>query len=115
MMYKSSIVIERIDYLLMEQGEAVFPQSEFMNMIAESLECHIEQVWRVKFYDDRVALYSFAMPLTEKNLPTTQRLNAQDTPQWIKDRVAVLQICDKGESIDGIGQKVSESTYYVIE
>jgi hypothetical protein len=114
MIYKSSIVIERIDYLLMEQGEAVFPKSEFMNMIAESLDCHIEQVWRVKFYDDRVAIYSFAMP-QEKNLGIPQRLNAEDTPQWIKDRVAVLQICDKGETIDGVGQKVSESTYYVIE
>jgi len=116
-MYKSSIVIERIDYLLMEQGagESVFPQSEFMSMISEALCTPIEQVWRVKFYDDKVAMYSFAMPIAEKNLPPTQRLNAADTPQWIKERVAVLQICEQGEIIDGVGQKVSESTYYVIE
>ena len=110
-------MIERIDYLLIEQGEgkSVFPQSEFTNMISEALCSPIEQVWRVKFYDDKVAIYSFAMPITEKNLPPTQRLNAQDTPQWIKERVAVLQICEQGDIVDGIGQKVSESTYYVIE
>ena len=52
--YKSSVVIERIDYLLMEQGEgdSVFPQSEFMSMISEALCTPIEQIWRVKINDD---------------------------------------------------------------
>jgi hypothetical protein len=36
-------------------------------------------------------------------------------PEWIKQKIAVLQICEAGEQIDGVGQKVSESTYYVIE
>jgi hypothetical protein len=81
----------------------------------KQLDRPIEQVWRVKFYDDKVALYSFAMPIIEKNLPPTQRLNARDTPQWIMEKVAVLQICEQGERIEGIGQRLSENTYYIIE
>jgi hypothetical protein len=85
-------------------------------MIAEDLDRPIEQVWRVRFNDDNtVSLFSFAMPAHEKNLINKQRLNAADIPTWIKERVAVLQICQAGDSVDGVGQKVSESAYYVIE
>ena len=116
-MYKSSVVIERIDYLLMEQGagESVFPKSDFMNMVSEVLCSPIEQVWRVKIKDNgAVDMYSFAMP-QEKNLPAAKCLNTAALPEWIKERIAVLQICDKGDIVDGVGQKVSENTYYVIE
>ena len=117
MIYKSSVVIERMDYLMMEKGggEQVFPKSEFMAMVSESLCTPIEQIWRVKFYDDKVAMYSFAMPQTEKNLPPTQRLNAADIPQWIKERIAVLQICEQGDIVEGVGQKLSDEVFYVIE
>jgi hypothetical protein len=55
------------------------------------------------------------MPAHEKNLVKKQRLNIGDIPEWIKERIAVLQICQIGDSIDGVGQKVSDSAYYVIE
>ena len=115
-MYQSNIVIERIDYLIMEKGEEVFPQSDFINMISMSLEQPIEQIWRVKLYgNDEVDLYSFAMPQTQKNLPHGHRLNRQSIPQWVNERIAVLQICEVGETVDGVGQKVSDRVYYVIE
>jgi hypothetical protein len=101
----------------MEQGkgEAVFPQSEFMNMISLSLDRPIEQVWRVKLHDDGSAdLYSFAMP-KEKNLDNTHRLNEVSLPQWVKERISILQICNDGEVIDGVGQRVSKGVYYVVE
>jgi hypothetical protein len=101
----------------MEQGEgdSVFPQSEFMNMISESLARPIEQVWRVKLLDDgSIDMYSFAMP-QQKNLPTTHCLNNASLPDWIRERISVLQICDKGETIEGVGQKVSDKVFYVIE
>jgi hypothetical protein len=115
--YKSSIVIERIDYLLMEKGagESVFPQSEFINMVSEALCTPIEQIWRVKINDDGVVdMYSFAMP-QEKNLPAARCLNTAALPDWIKERIAVLQICDKGDIIDGVRKKLSDKVFYVIE
>lgn len=117
MIYKSSIVIERIDYLLMEQGEgeSVFPQSEFMAMISEALCTPIEQIWRVSFQNGYIDVANFSMP-KEKNLPMAGRLNdASQLPDWIKERIAVLQICDAGEIVDKVGQKLSDKVFYVIE
>jgi len=115
-MYKSSVVIERIDYLLMEKGggEPVFPQSEFMAMISEALCTPIEQIWRVKINeDDSVDMYSFALP--QKNLPAAKCLNTAALPEWVRERIAVLQICQQGDIVDSVGQKLSDKVYYVIE
>jgi hypothetical protein len=115
-MAQSSISIERIDEIIMEGNSPTISPSDFRMMIAEQLLHPLEQVWRVRFHDDdTVAMYSFAMPTTEKNLPTKDRLNIGDMPQWTKERIAVLQICESGTTIEGVGQKVSERVFYVIE
>ena len=115
-MAQSSVSIERIDDIIMEGKSPTISRDDFRMMIAEQLLSKIEQVWRVRFHDDdTVALYSFAMPATEKNLPSKDRLNIGAMPQWVKERIAVLQICESGTTIDGVGQKVSENVYYVIE
>jgi hypothetical protein len=101
----------------MEQGagESVFPQSEFINMVSEALCTPIEQIWRVKIEEDgSVHTYSFAMP-QEKNLPAARCLNTAALPDWIKERISVLQICEQGDIVDGVGQKLSDKVFYVIE
>jgi hypothetical protein len=117
MMYRSSIAIERMDQLIIEARSPTIIPKDFMAMIAESLEQPIEQVWRVRFYDDgTVSLYSFAMPAIEKNFGKQDRLNnASYLPDWVKQRVSVLQICESGDTIKGVGQKVSDKVFYVIE
>jgi hypothetical protein len=116
MKYKSSIAIERMDKLIMEVRSHTIAPKDFMAMIAENLEQPIEQVWRVKFHDDdTVSLYSFAMPHIEKNFGKQDRLNNALLPDWVKERVAVLQICESGDTIKGLGQKVSDKVFYVIE
>jgi hypothetical protein len=113
----SNVSIARIDDIVIEGKSPVLEPKEYLRMIAEDLNRPIEQVWRVRFYDDgTVALFSFALPAQEKNLVNRQRLNSRSQlPNWIVERIAVLQICQAGDSIDGVGQKVSESAYYVIE
>ena len=116
-MYKSSVVIARMDYLMMEQGagEKVFPKAEFMAMVSESLCTPIEQIWRVQINEDgSVRSYSFAMP-QEKNLPAATCLNTAALPKWIGERLAVLQICNEGDTVAGVGQKLSERVFYVIQ
>jgi hypothetical protein len=101
----------------MEQsaGESVFPQSEFINMISEALCTPIEQIWRVKINeDDSVDMYSFALP-QQKNLPAAKCLNTAALPDWVKERISVLQICEQGDIVDGVGQKLSDRVFYVIE
>lgn len=115
-MAQSIISIERMDDIIMEGKSPTISRDDFRMMIAEDLNHPLEQVWRVRFYDDHsVAMYSFAMPTTEKNLPTKDRLNIADIPKWAKERISVLQICESGTTLDGVGQKVSENVYYVIE
>lgn len=117
MLYKSTVVIERIDSIIMAGGSPTIDPPYFMSMVAEALECKMEQVWRVSFYDNgKVDLYSFAMPLGEKNLPIADRLNDQSLlPSWVQERIAVLQICEQGDIVDGVGQKVSDKVFYVIQ
>lgn len=116
-MYRSSIGIERMDDIIMEGRSPTINRDNFRMMIAEDLHRNIEQVWRVRLYEDgTVAMYSFAMPATEKNLPTKDRLNdVSQLPEWVKQRISVLQICESGTTIEGVGQKVSDRVYYVIE
>ena len=116
-MYRSSIVIERIDEIVMSGKSPTIRPEDFMAMIAENLEQPIEQVWRVRFHDDgAVSLYSFAMTPIEKNFGMQDRLNnASYLPDWVKERIAVLQICESGDTIKGVGQKVSDKVFYVIE
>jgi hypothetical protein len=115
-MAQSSISIERIDEIIMEGESPTIDPNDFRMMVANDLNHPLEQVWRVRFYDDdTVAMYSFAMPQTEKNLPTKDRLNIGAIPQWVKERISVLQICESGAIVEGVGQKVSERVFYVIE
>jgi hypothetical protein len=56
------------------------------------------------------------MPTTEKNLGFKHRLNdASYFPDWVKERISVLQICESGATVEGVGQKVSDKVFYVIE
>jgi hypothetical protein len=114
--FRSSIRSERIDEIIMEGKSPTIDPNDFRMMIANDLNRPLEQVWRVRFYEDgTVAMYSFAMPATEKNFSNQDRLNIGQMPEWTKERIAVLQICESGDTIEGVGQKVSEKVYYVIE
>jgi hypothetical protein len=115
--FRSTIRAERIDEIIMEGKSPTIDPNDFRMMIANDLEHPLEQVWRVRFYDDgTVALYSFAMPHIEKNFGKQDRLNdASYLPDWVKERIAVLQICESGTILEGVGQKVSGKVFYVIE
>ena len=108
--------MERIDQLIMEGNSPTIGQEEFMRIISDDLQCSIEQVRRIKLLPNgEVGIYDFSLPKSSKNFINTKCLNRESMPEWIKEKIAVLQICEAGEQIDGVGQKVSESTYYVIE
>lgn len=112
--YKS-VMITSVDIHIMEGDTPTLDRGDFMRMVCNTINSKMEQTWRVRFHDDgRVALYSFAMP-PQKNLPAAECLNDAALPEWVKQRVAVLQICEQGDIVEGIGQKVSDKVFYVIE
>jgi len=115
-MAQSSITIERIDQLIIEGKSPTIGQHDFMMMVADNLACSLEQIWRVKLTEDGlVELSDFTLPKTSKNFIKTQSLNRVSLPSWIKERISVLQICESGTTIEGVGQKVSDRVFYVIE
>ena len=111
-----SKLTEKIDIHIMESDNPTVDVDDFMAIVCDTINSKMEQTWRVRFHDDgTIALYSFALP-HQKNLDARERLNDLSLlPVWIRERIAVLQICEQGEILAGIGQKVSDSVYYVIE
>lgn len=112
-----TMLTEKIDIHIMESDQPSIDRDDFMAIICDTLKSKMDQTWRVRFHDDgTIAVYSFAIPPHEKILPDPDRLNSPSLlPTWIQERIAVLQICEQGEIIDGVGQKVSDKVFYVIE
>ena len=109
-----NIPIAKIDMYIMEVCDPTLARPDFMAMVVRNLKSKFENTWRVKFDHDGVRLTDFSLPPNQKNLPDTKCLNEGSLPDWVKKRVAILQICEVGTIIDGTGQRVSENTYYVI-
>ena len=110
-----SVSLSRIDQIFMEDEPLFMGQQDYLRIIARQANKPIEQIYRVKFENDgAIRFYSFALP--KKNLAQDSCLNdVSMLPLWVQERLAILQICQEGQSIEGVGQKVSENVYYVIE
>ena len=109
------IDIKFIDMYIMEACDPPLARADFMAMVVRKLNSKLENTWRVKFDGDNVRLTDFSLPVNQKNLPDDVCLNKVNTPDWVKSRLAILQICEVGTIVDSVGQRVSENVYYVIE
>ena len=109
------VMITRVDSHVMESDKPTLDRGDFMRMVCNTLDSKMEQTWRVRILDNgMVRLQSFAMP--QKNLDVSSCLNdVSQLPDWIKQRIAVLQICEYGDIVSGVGQKVSDKVFYVLE
>jgi len=115
-MNQSSISMARVDEVIMENPNTVIDPKEYMMIVANDLCTPLEQIWRVKLLDnDEIELSDFTLARKSKNFISTRCLNNVDIPKWIVDKIAVLQIVDDGEQVKGVGQKVSDKVFYVIE
>ena len=109
------IDIKFIDMYLMETNNPPLARSDFMAMVVRKLNSKLENTWRVKLEaNGSYRLTDFSLPPNQKNLPDTKCLNDLSLPDWVKKRLAILQICEVGTIVDSVGQRVAENTYYVI-
>ena len=77
-------------------------------------ELPLDNVWRVELREnDNVKLTDFTMPSSSAIINKTTTLN--DAPQFIRDGLAVLQITPDGSLVDGVGKRISDSVYYILE
>jgi hypothetical protein len=93
-------------------GEIPTLINNIMRMVQQ--EIPLEQVWRVEMKGSgRVILNDFTMPSASSKIKKVIKLT--DAPKFIRDAVSVLQIAPNGTSVDGVGKKIDEDIYYIVE
>ena len=86
--------------------------NNIMRMVQQ--EIPLEQIWRVEMKGSgRVILNDFTMPSASSKIKKVIKLT--DAPKFIRDAVSVLQIAPDGTSIEGVGKKIDEDIYYIVE
>jgi hypothetical protein len=77
-------------------------------------ELPLDNVWRVEIRENsRVVLDDFTLP--SSSVIMRKIIKLVDAPKFIQDGVSVLQIAPDGTSIEGVGKKISEDVYYIVE
>lgn len=74
----------------------------------------LDNVWRVEIRENaRVVLDDFTLPSSSVIMRKIIKLT--DAPKFVQDGISVLQIAPDGTSIEGVGKKISEDVYYIVE
>ena len=96
-------------------GERLKALQRKVNALMErQLDLPLDNIWRVELRDnDRVKLTDFTMPSSSPILNKT--IPIKDAPSFIRDGLAVLQISQDGVHVDGVGKRISDTVYYVVE
>jgi hypothetical protein len=93
-------------------GEIPTLINSIMRMVQQQIP--LENVWRVEIKGSgRVILNDFTMPSASSKIKKIIKLI--DAPKFIRDAVSVLQIAPDGTSIEGVGKKIDEDIYYIVE
>lgn len=83
-------------------------------LMSMQTELPLENVWRVEMKGSgRVILNDFTMPSASSKIKKVIKLI--DAPKFIREGVSVLQIAPDGTSIEGVGKKIDEDIYYIVE
>ena len=93
-------------------GEISTLINNIMRMVQQ--EIPLENVWRVEMKGSgRIILNDFTMPSASSKIKKIIKLT--DAPKFIRDAVSVLQIAPDGTTVDGVGKRIDEDIYYIVE
>ena len=85
-----------------------------MAMVQEQFELPLNNVWRVSVLPSgMVELNDFTLPSNTGKLRET--FKQEDLPQWVQDSLSVLMIVDQGATVEGVGKKITDSIFYLME
>lgn len=83
-------------------------------MIQDQFELPLNNVWRVHILKGGfVELNDFTMPSNTGKM--RERFKQEELPQWIQDSLSVLMIVDQGSTVEGVGKKITDSIFYLME
>jgi hypothetical protein len=85
-----------------------------LQMIQEQFNLPLTNVWRVHVLNNgMVELNDFTLPSNTGKLRDT--FKQENLPEWIQDSLSVLMIVDQGTTVEGVGKKISDSIFYLLE
>jgi len=85
-----------------------------LQMIQEQFNMPLQNVWRVSVLPSgMIELNDFTLPSSKSKMRET--FKQEDLPVWIQDSLSVLMIVDQGVTVEGLGKKISDSIFYVLE
>ena len=89
-------------------------ESVAIKMIEEQFNLPLQNVWRVLVINDgTVELNDFTLPSSTGKMRDV--FKQENLPQWIQDSLSVLMIVDQGITVEGVGKKISDSIFYLME
>lgn len=92
----------------------IYTHNMLLGMIQEQFELPLQNVWRVCLKPSGlVELNDFTMPSNRDTMRESFR--QEDLPQWVQDSLSVLMIVDQGVTVEGVGKKISDSVFYLME
>ena len=85
-----------------------------LQMVQEQFNMPLQNVWRVSVLPSgMIELNDFTLPSSKSKMRET--FKQEDLPVWIQDSLSVLMIVDQGVTVEGLGKKISDSIFYVLE
>lgn len=85
-----------------------------LHMIEEQFNLPLQNVWRVLVNNDgTVELNDFTLPSSTGKMRDVFR--QEELPQWVQDSLSVLMIVDQGVTVEGVGKKITDSIFYLME
>jgi len=85
-----------------------------LRMIEEQFNLPLQNVWRVLVNSDgTVELNDFTLPSSTGKIRDV--FKQENLPLWIQDSLSVLMIVDQGVTVEGVGKKITDSIFYLME
>ena len=85
-----------------------------VRMVQEQFELPLTNVWRVHVLNNGlVELNDFTLPSSTGKI--RESFKQENLPQWIQDSLSVLMIVDQGVTVEGVGKKITDSIFYLME
>ncbi len=85
-----------------------------LHMIEEQFNLPLQNIWRVNVLPSgMVELNDFTLPTSTGKMRNV--FKQEDLPLWVQDSLSVLMIVDQGTTVEGLGKKISDSIFYILE
>jgi hypothetical protein len=104
-----------VDYVLFnEKKDLLNHRKQILHMIQQQFELPLTNVWRVHVLNNgMVELNDFTLPSSTGKMRDV--FKQENLPQWIQDSLSVLMIVDQGVTVEGVGKKITDSIFYLME